>query len=197
MSNRARKTTGCCGLGCGSVVILLFALAVLMLLTMHLSSPPHTSPAASTEIETPGSSGEPNRAAQIDPFAPKPSPGQSADLDIQNLIVKRVTVDGFLGKGTRFRYFFAVRNNGLSPFNGNIDITLLNKMPGVTNGKKQFQCAIQPRLQQVGYIDAHTGPERFHGDASVAGFLYVATVSGVVVAQGRGTITSKFEDLSQ
>ena len=105
-------------------------------------------------------------------------------------IVKRVN-----GK---FRYFFDIRNYGPKPFLGTVEISLLNKMKGVTNGKESFQTSqpIPMNLGQSAYMDAHTGPERFHGDACVAAFSWRVVVDGNQIKTGAGPISAKFEELT-
>ena len=173
--------------GCGCLALILLTLLIIGMVAGPRNQNTSTSKNGGSESSVP--------TAAPQPAAPKrPSP-QQANLSVQNLVVKRVPVEGFLGKSTKFRYFFATKNNGSAPFVGNINITLHTKSKGITN--KDFQCNIPPGIQGWNYFDAHTGPERFHADAAYVGFSYVATVDSAVVAQGQGAITTKFEELSQ
>jgi hypothetical protein len=109
---------------------------------------------------------------------------------VSSLIVKRLP-------SGKFRYFFDVRNFSKEPFEGQVEIILHNKIEGIKNGKALLETsqAIPVKLGLVTYIDAHTGPEEFHGDASVASYYWRASSGNFEVGKGRHPITSKFENL--
>jgi hypothetical protein len=90
-----------------------------------------------------------------------------------------------------------VRNFGAEPFQGQVEITLQNKMKGVKNGQTLLERSqpIEVKLGVVTYIDAHTGPEKFHGDASVASYSWTVSSDGMEVSKGQKPITTKFEEL--
>jgi hypothetical protein len=107
---------------------------------------------------------------------------------LTNTIVKQV--DG------KFRYFFDFRNHDDKPWTGSVEVVLLNKMPGVTNGKEVFKVTsdIDPKLGNFFYMEAHTGPEAVHANASVVGFSYtVINADGSRSHPKTGEISQKSE----
>ena len=96
-----------------------------------------------------------------------------------------------------FRYFFMVRNNGQSPFRGQIEIKLVHKTNGTNATKREtFACDIESGSVAYNFFDAHTGPERFHGEFGIVGYEYEAKIEEAVVARGKFALTDKFENLS-
>jgi hypothetical protein len=182
-------------IGCGTLIVVLCIAFFIVSVMLRSADQSDESQSVSTEAPSKSTSlGSPS--VVVSPPAnsqPAASPiiSRQADIAVQNLIVKRVPV----GNSTRFRYFFTTKNNGSSPFVGNVNIRLHTRTTGITNA--DFKCGILPGIQGVNYIDARTGPERFHADSAYVEFSYRATVDSAVVAEGRGTITTKFEDLSQ
>lgn len=111
-------------------------------------------------------------------------------VKVSNLVIKKV--------GGKFRYFFDIRNLTPEPFEGKVEITLLNAMAGITNGSEIFATRkpMEPGLGFVGFIQAGTGPKQIHGDASVAQFAYIVYgKDGKEIRRARGTLSAKFEDL--
>jgi hypothetical protein len=112
-----------------------------------------------------------------------------AKVAVTNTIVKKV--------GGKYRYFFDIRNHSDLPFTGSVRITLLNKMAGVSNGGNTFDATkpIQPGLGTFVFLDAYTGPESVHADASIARFNYEILDANNVVSQSSGSITTTLEIL--
>ena len=110
-------------------------------------------------------------------------------IAVTNTIVKRV--------GGKYRYFFDIRNHSAIPFSGSVRIILLNKRDGITNASDTFDAtkAIDPGLGTFVYLDAHTGPESVHADASVIRYHYEIIDGQTVGASGTGNITTKLEIL--
>jgi hypothetical protein len=126
---------------------------------------------------------------------PTPAPESNQPLTARNVMVKHVMAEGFFGGQTaKYRYFFAIKNLGASEFSGTVNITLLNKEPGITNGSEDFTLRIAPGITKIVYIDAFTGPARVHGDACVANFQ-MTRGTGADAPKARGAITAEFEDL--
>ena len=182
-------------MGCGPLIVV--AIMVFLIGRIVLPSTGRSGGSRSVSTDAPSETPSPSSvntdmgtAASGQPTPSTPLSRQ-VDISVQNLIVKRVPV----GNSTRFRYFFATKNNGDTPFTGNVNIMLHTKTSGIT--REDFKCNLPPGIQGVDYIDARTGPERFHADSAYVEFSYVATVGPAIVAKGRGTITTKFEDLSQ
>lgn len=183
------------GMGCGTLIIVV-CIAFLIVGVM-LPSIGRSGGSGSVSTDTPSESPSPPsiNSGTGTPTGGQPPPNpplsRQEDISVQNLVVKRVPS----GSSTRFRYFFATKNNGDTPFAGNVNIMLHTRTSSIT--RADFKCDLPPGIQGVNYIDARTGPERFHADSAYVEFSYVATIGSVVVAKGRGAITSKFEDLSQ
>lgn len=108
---------------------------------------------------------------------------------VTSLIVKKV--------GRKFRYFFDIRNQTSEPWDGTVEITLVNATPGLTNGSEKFrpEGAIQPGLGNAVFSDAWTGPARIHGEAAVTSFRYVVRQANGTEFSGSGPISPKFEQL--
>ncbi|MBK8095053.1 MAG: hypothetical protein IPK32_24565 [Verrucomicrobiaceae bacterium] len=120
-------------------------------------------------------------------------------LEVSNIMVKRVKVPGtFFGENIVFRYFFLVENKSKVPFTGQVRIQLINKTTG-TNGTAEgtFKCEIVGEGAANSYFDASTGPERFHGEYSIVGYLYEVKVGEDVVAKGKFALTDRFEDTTK
>ena len=108
---------------------------------------------------------------------------------ITSEVVKKITVDGLLGKGKRYRYFFDIHNKDSHVFDGKISITMKTK-----NGFKyteKINVNIQPGLHKSVYFDCLTGPENIHGDSGFSSFEYTLP-SGICLEYN--TITNKFSD---
>ena len=121
----------------------------------------------------------------------QPSELSRVDIRVESLIVKKT-------KG-RHRYFFSIRNDGKKSFTGDVTIELLNKQPGVVNGKETFvtESPIQPKGGQFVFVEVETGPVSVHGEWGVKRFRYEVRSSNQIVAKREGEISSKYEDLSK
>jgi hypothetical protein len=109
------------------------------------------------------------------PDAAKPqrnAEDSAAQVKVQNIALKIVEVDGLLRKSKRFRYFFRIKNLGSVAFSGSVEIGLHYVASNTEITTKTFQGEIPPGGGDVVYIDTHTGPRKYHGDACIAGFTY-------------------------
>ncbi len=138
-------------------------------------------------------------AEQIRPKLEKTSAAEAEAAKPQNLtavslMVKRIAEDGFLGKSQKFRYFFSFRNPASKDWVGEVTVTLLNTQNGVRNGSETFTTTIPAKGGAVCHIDANAGPQKIHGDWSVASFSWKAKSSDGEIT-GNGFVTDKYEDL--
>jgi len=145
------------GMGCGTLIVVLCIAFFIVSVMLRSAERSHESQSVSTEAPSESTSpGSPT--VVVSPPAASPIISRQADIAVQNLIVKLVPV----GNSTRFRFFFTTKNNGSTPFVGNVNIRLHTRTTGITNA--DFKCDILPGIQGLNYIDARTGPERFHAD---------------------------------
>ncbi|MBI3679400.1 MAG: hypothetical protein HY235_03275 [Acidobacteria bacterium] len=112
---------------------------------------------------------------------------QSQKIGVQSQIVKAVA--------RKYRYFFAIRNHGQTPFEGSVTIELKGR--NGTLGRETFTTRqpIAPGLGTSVYFDINTGPPSVHGEYGIMEFSYGVEVAGQIVASGRGLISEKFENL--
>ena len=152
------------GMGCGTLIVVVcmaFLIVGVMLRSVGRSGGSGSvSTDAPSEAPSPPSVNSAAGTAAVGQPTPSPPLSRQEDISVQNLIVKRVPV----GNSTRFRYFFATKNNGDTPFTGNVNIRLLTRTSSIT--RADFKCDLPPGIQGVNYIDARTGPERFHADSA-------------------------------
>jgi hypothetical protein len=113
---------------------------------------------------------------------------KSLDVDVTSQIVKEI--DG------KYRYFFDIRNNDLSPFEGEVNIELITQS-GSNLGEDSFSTnqPIKPGLGTSVYIDKSTGPIEIHSENGISGYNFEVKVDGKVVNSDEGQISSKLEVL--
>ncbi len=133
-----------------------------------------TSPTVKKEVKT---------TPKIVEEKPKVEP---LDIAITSQIVKKV--DG------KCRYFFDVRNTDVNEFEGSVEIALMNSS-GSTLGRETFNTnkPIQPSLGSTVYFDINTCPG---GELGISDYSYKVMVGKDIVAEGKKSITSKYENLS-
>lgn len=115
---------------------------------------------------------------------------ESIDIQVSSQIVKKV--------GSKYRYFFDIRNMSENGFEGDVTIKLYNDKQQSPLGSETFSTnsAIEPSLGTSVNFDINTGPVSEHGEYGITKFSYVVEVSGDEVNSGEGTISENFEDLS-
>ena len=93
-------------------------------------------------------------------------------IKVENIALKKVEVDGMMGKSERFRYFFRITNSGAEAFNGRVEIGLHNVGVNDEVTKETFPIDIAAGAAKVVHVDSRTGPRKYHGDFSIKGFVY-------------------------
>lgn len=122
--------------------------------------------------------------------APEPAPvvvaPEPTEIVVTSQIVKSI--------GSKYRYFFDIRNKDTKPFNGSVSINLVNaEGDSVYDRTFSTDTAIAPELGNSVYFDASTGPTSVHGSYGVKTFTYTVKVGNDVVKNGSGIISSKLE----
>ena len=120
---------------------------------------------------------------------------QTTPVEKVNVVVTSQIVKKVEGK---YRYFFDIRNNDKTPFEGSVSITLYNDLSDNSLAGETFKTnrAIESGLGTSQYADANTGPTSVHGSNGISKFKYKVKKGDAEVNQGEGQITDKFEDTS-
>lgn len=123
------------------------------------------------------------------PAVPKPQP---MDIKVTSMIVKKT------GNFT-YRYFFLVKNEDKRPFAGEVTVWVLERRRGDVVESETFATTRtwETGDGSTGYMDVLRGPPNVHPDNGVTGYRFEAKMNGQVVATGTGTISNKYEDLSE
>ena len=114
---------------------------------------------------------------------------KNSGVFVTSLIVKHV--------GSKYRYFFDIRNKGPEDWSGSVTIAIANKR--VTNGEETFKSKLpfSSGMGYFGFIEVFTGPASVHGDDGVVSFRYSVTdATGKQINTGTGDISTKLEDLA-
>lgn len=113
---------------------------------------------------------------------------ENKEIAVTSQIVKKV--DG------KCRYFFDIRNNDTSDFEGTVEIQLLNT-EGAVRGKETFNTnsAIKPTLGSSVFYDINTCPSSVTGELGISTYTFKVQVNKDIVAEGVGTISDKYEVL--
>lgn len=117
--------------------------------------------------------------------------GESYDVRVTSQIVKKVE-----GK---HRYFFRIENHDSKPFEGEVEIKLLNGS-GHATGEDSFNTThpMQPEGGSNVHFDIRTGPVSVHGaEFGIRTFQYTVKSKGRIVNRGQGAISGQYEDLSR
>lgn len=120
---------------------------------------------------------------------PSPKPVQTKRIDVTSQIVRKV--DG------KYRYFFDIRNNDTSEFNGSVTISLYTSKLKNPLGKESFNTTkpIGVGLGDSVYFDINTGPVSEHGENGITKYSYSVLSDGVEVNKGEGLISSDFKNI--
>lgn len=113
------------------------------------------------------------------------------NIEVKSQIVKKVD--------SKYRYFFDIRNQDSTPFEGQVTINLFTNESKSSLAEDTFNTkqAIDPNLGASVYIDVHTGPISIHGTSGITKFTYTIKKDGKEVNKGEGQITDQYEDPSQ
>ena len=173
-----------------AAVLVIAAIVLAVVVSVAFDSPTPKPPATTSAPIVQDSTTEATTTAETTPTqAPAAtSAPQTRQVVVSSQIVKQV--------GSKYRYFFDIRNNDQAPFTGEVKIKLITAN-GLTVGSDTFS-STQPITTGLGasvYLEANTGPVAVHGDNGVATFTYEVFVDGTAVNQGEGQVSAKYEAL--
>lgn len=97
----------------------------------------------------------------------------------------------------KYRYFFDIRNNDSTNFEGEVTISIYNGKQESSLGDETFttQGPIEPGIGKSVYFDINTGPTSQVGEYGIARYTYSVKEGEKVVKTGEGSITQDYEDL--
>lgn len=93
--------------------------------------------------------------------------------------------------GSKYRYFFDIRNNDSKPFSGDVNVDLINaEGDSIYDNTFSTNQPIASGLGTSVYFDINTGPTSVHGANGIKTYSYTVKASGQTVKTGSGVISS-------
>jgi len=123
------------------------------------------------------------------------------DVDNQNVVSEDIAVTSQIVKKVegKCRYFFDIRNNEEVPFEGSVEVNLINELGDdeYRLGREIFETTapVNPNHGNSVYFDINTCPKSVHGETGITKYKFVVKRDGKVINQGEAPISTKFEDL--
>ena len=109
---------------------------------------------------------------------------QQKDISATSEMVKLVD--------SKCRYFFSVKNNTDSNFNGLVEIELLNQS-GKSVWHDSFDFSRSANTAASVYTDANTCPSSVHGEYGISDYQFSVKENGQTVNSGSAPISEQFE----